>query len=98
MVEEGDTDPNHTKKCHFIDIMVRFEGSSGEVKITWVYGHTVWEKWVKVWNEIRQMGSIVRGSWMCIGDFNNISYSYEKEGGPKENGFHQCIHLRTSNE
>lgn len=26
------------------------------------------------------MGSRTRGSWVCIEDFNDISYSYEKDG------------------
>lgn len=85
MVDKRYQYPNHSKNPHLIDTLVYFNGSNGAVKITWVYGHPVWEEQIKVWDAIRYMGSNRTGHWMCIVDFNDVSYSYEKEGGrPKD--------------
>ena len=42
------------------------------------YGWPEAREKVKSWALIRQLGQIVEGSWMCIGDFNAILNSTEK--------------------
>nr|DAD45994.1 TPA_asm: hypothetical protein HUJ06_004224 [Nelumbo nucifera] len=39
------------------------------------------EVYGQVWNEIREIGSSITSPWMVVGDFNEILYPEEKQGG-----------------
>ncbi|XP_028798620.1 uncharacterized protein LOC114754051 [Neltuma alba] len=63
-------------------IHVSLESNSFTVPkyVTFVYGAPGNDKKMLVWNEMRRLGSGVRGSWLCLGDFNDVISEEEKWG------------------
>jgi hypothetical protein len=50
-------------------------------RLTGVYGEPRWEDKYKTWDRIRELHSQHNLPWVLIGDFNEILFSHEKEGG-----------------
>lgn len=46
-----------------------------------VYGPTVWKEKSSFWNELQQLNRDEHQPWFCMGDFNDILCSAEKQGG-----------------
>jgi hypothetical protein len=46
-----------------------------------MYGKPKWEDKYKTWDKIRELHSNSNLPWALIGDFNEIIFSHEKEGG-----------------
>lgn len=68
------------KTKNWIDITV--ESSDDEVwRLTGFCGEPKWEDKHLSWDYIRDLHHQTRLLWVVIGDFNQILYSYEKEGG-----------------
>lgn len=59
--------------------------TTGEDKwrFTGIYGEAQAELKYKTWELLRSLHSEVTGSipWLCVGDFNEILFHHEKEGG-----------------
>ena len=51
------------------------------LRIFWVYGPIKFEERQEVWSLISNKGKDIDIPWVCIGDFNDIFYNYEKEWG-----------------
>ena len=69
------------KSKNFIDVVV---GAPGDEpwRFTGFYGEPRWEDKHLSWGYIRSLYQQDRLLWMVGGDFNEILYSHEKEGGP----------------
>lgn len=63
---------------YFIDVTV---GAGEEWRMTGIYGEPRWEHKDQTWNALRQLKNASSLPWLVLGDFNEILYNYEKEGG-----------------
>jgi hypothetical protein len=65
---------------NFIDVTV---GDSGDQqwRFTGFYGEPSWDKRDESWGYIRQLNLEADLPWLLVGDFNEILYAHEKEGG-----------------
>jgi hypothetical protein len=50
-------------------------------RVTGIYGEPRWQDKFKTWEKIRELNQNNTLPWIIIGDFNEILYSHEKEGG-----------------
>ncbi|XP_028801080.1 uncharacterized protein LOC114756308 [Neltuma alba] len=48
--------------------------------VTYVYGAPRAEEKEEVWRKMRSIANGVQGTWLCMGDFNDLVSVYEKEG------------------
>jgi hypothetical protein len=62
----------------FIDVLVKGEQ---DWRFTGFYGEPSWENKYKSWEYIRELHAEDNLPWLIIGDFNEILFSWEKEGG-----------------
>jgi hypothetical protein len=46
-----------------------------------LYGEPKWEDKYKMWDKLRKPNGNIDIPWIVIGDFKEILYSHEKEGG-----------------
>ncbi|KAF7822883.1 reverse transcriptase [Senna tora] len=46
-----------------------------------IYGPPVDKDHRIAWDQLRAFGKSIQGSWLCVGDFNDVLYHFEKEGG-----------------
>ena len=69
-------------KCkNLIDMEVNEEGVDQQFRVFWVYGLTDFDEKQGVWKMISERARSIKVSWLCIGDFNDILFNYEKDGG-----------------
>jgi hypothetical protein len=64
----------------YIDIRV-VESETKIWRLTGIYGEPRWEDKYKTWDKLRQLKHINNLPWIVIGNFNEIIFSHEKEGG-----------------
>jgi hypothetical protein len=50
-------------------------------RFTEIYGEPRWEDKYKTWDKIREQKNVSNLPWLLMGDFNEILFSDEKEGG-----------------
>jgi hypothetical protein len=50
-------------------------------RLTGIYGEPKWEDKFKTWDKLRELSVSQNLPWIVIGDFNEILFSHEKEGG-----------------
>jgi hypothetical protein len=50
-------------------------------RFTGIYGEPRWEDKYKTWDMMRNLNGNNNLPWLIMGDFNEISFSHEKEGG-----------------
>src|SRR5262249_15516479 len=64
-------------------IHVKLVFSSFEVLkfVTFMYGPLKEKEREKVWDKMRNLVRVVNGTWVCMGDFNDMALVMEKEGG-----------------
>jgi hypothetical protein len=65
---------------NYIDVSIH-EGPNKIWRLTGIYGEPKWEDKYKTWDKIRELRSQCNLPWVLIGDFNEILYATEKEGG-----------------
>jgi endonuclease/exonuclease/phosphatase family metal-dependent hydrolase len=65
---------------NYIDVSVQ-ESLDKVWRLTGVYGEPRWDDKYKTWERIRELHAQSNLPWVLIGDFNEILYSHEKEGG-----------------
>ena len=68
------------KSKNFIDVKMGSEADEGW-RFTGFYGESRWEDKHLSWGYIRGLYHQDRLPWVIAGDFNEIMYSHEKEGG-----------------
>ena len=63
---------------YFIDVSVH-----GETvwRLTGIYGEPSWEHKEATWEVLRTLHGIMTMPWLVLGDFNEILYNHEKDGG-----------------
>lgn len=67
---------------YFIDVIV---DDGREWRLTGIYGESRWEHKGKTWEALRYLHGMMDRPWMELGDFNEILFHHEKEGGrPRE--------------
>jgi len=66
---------------HHIDAVI-IEEDGFEWRLTGVYGESRSDEKEKTWELLRDLKSRFRLPWLCYGDFNEILFNHEKEGGP----------------
>ena len=49
--------------------------------VSFIYGPPVEEERLRVWDQLRAIASTMQGSWLCVGDFNDLLSQNEKLGG-----------------
>ena len=50
-------------------------------RMTGIYGEPRWEDKYKTWDKLRELKNQSNQPWVILGDFNEILFSHEKEGG-----------------
>jgi hypothetical protein len=50
-------------------------------RLTGIYGEPRWEDKYKTWDKLRELNNNSDLPWVVFGDFNEILFSHEKEGG-----------------
>ncbi|WVZ57425.1 hypothetical protein U9M48_007811 [Paspalum notatum var. saurae] len=71
---------------YHIDALV-WEENGVEWRLTGVYGEPKMEEKGKTWRLLRLLNKQYSKPWLCLGDFNEILFEYEKVGGqPKPMG------------
>ncbi|XP_075663020.1 uncharacterized protein LOC142632520 [Castanea sativa] len=66
--------PNH------IDVIVHTQ-TSPTWRLTGIYGHSVEERKIETWRLMRHLHARASLPWVCLGDFNELLASDEKNGG-----------------
>jgi hypothetical protein len=64
----------------YIDVRV-IERPEKIWRLTGIYGEPRWEDKYKTWDKLRELNNNSDLPWVVIGDFNEILFSHEKEGG-----------------
>ena len=72
----------------YIDVRV-IEGPDKIWRLTGIYGEPRWEDKHKTWDKLRELHGVSNLPWAIIGDFNEILFSHEKEGGNRRP--HRCM-------
>ncbi|XP_051204973.1 uncharacterized protein [Lolium perenne] len=65
---------------NYIDVSVH-ESPEKIWRLTGIYGEPKWEDKYKTWDKLRELRTQNNMPWVVIGDFNEILFSTEKEGG-----------------
>lgn len=82
---------------HHIDALVMAADNFCEWRLTGIYGWP--EEHMKdcTWNLIKDLALVPHKEWICLGDFNQILYHHEKQGGVRRDDrklekFRDAIH------
>jgi hypothetical protein len=76
---------------NYIDVQIN-EGPNKVWRLTGIYGEPRWEDKYKTWDKIRELKNNSNLPWILLGDFNEILFSHEKEGGnPRPHNFMQAF-------
>lgn len=83
------------KGRYHIDVVVVGEGGS-KWRLTGVYGESKAGERENTWRLLRTLHAQVNLPWLCLGDFNEILFVGEKEGGPTRaqgcmEAFRRCL-------
>jgi hypothetical protein len=63
-------------------IDVRIVENPGKIwRLTGIYGEPRWEDKYKTWDTLRDLNNSSKLPWVVMGDFNEILFLHEKEGG-----------------
>lgn len=83
-IREVEVTPN------YIDVIIQ---DGVEWRLTGIYGEPRWDQKERTWAALRSIKSNVNEPWIVIGDFNEILYNHEKEGGqPRSQRQLQAFH------
>jgi hypothetical protein len=66
---------------NYIDVMINGNDAVTNWRLTGIYGEPSWSEKYKTWERLRELHGQINSRWMVIGDWNEILYSHEKEGG-----------------
>jgi hypothetical protein len=76
---------------NYIDVCVT-ESLDKVWRLTGIYGEPRWEDKYKTWDKLRELNGQHNLPWVVLGDFNEILFSHEKEGGnPRPHGYMQAF-------
>jgi hypothetical protein len=64
----------------YIDVRI-IESVDKIWRLTGIYGEPRWQDKFRTWEKIRELNQNNTLPWLIIGDFNEILFSHEKEGG-----------------
>lgn len=69
------------KSKNLIDTRVEFLATGAKFKASWIYGTPYREKKEAFWDWLGTTLQSTMIPWICIGDFNEILWAFEKKGG-----------------
>jgi hypothetical protein len=76
---------------NYIDVKIT-EGPNNIWRFTGLYEEPRWEDRYKTWDKLRELKNIFTLPWVVMGDFSEILYSHEKEGGnPRPQSYMQAF-------
>jgi hypothetical protein len=76
---------------NYIDVRV-VESANKVWRLIGLYGEPRWQDKYKTWDKMRELKAQYDLPWAIIGDFNEIMFSYEKDGGnPRPEPFIQAF-------
>jgi hypothetical protein len=76
---------------NYIDVRV-VESANKVWRLTGLYGEPRWQDKYKTWDKMRELKAQYDLPWAIIGDFNEIMFSHEKDGGnPRLEPFMQAF-------
>jgi len=64
----------------YIDVECKDPSSGHIMEITFVHAPTTLSERLLLWQKLRELHSDNHHPWLCVGDFNEILYSWEKVG------------------
>lgn len=64
----------------FVDSICNLEETKQRMHITFVYAPNDFQQRLRLWEEIHQTNRLNCDPWLCVGDFNEILYQWEKVG------------------
>jgi hypothetical protein len=64
----------------YIDVKV-LDGNNSVWRLTGFYGEPKWQDRYKSWDKMRELNGQYDLPWVVLGDFNEILFSHEKDGG-----------------
>jgi hypothetical protein len=67
------------KSENYIDVFIGV-GQENIWRFTGFYGEPSWENKHLSWDRLRDLKAVTTMPWVVMGDFNEILYSFEKEG------------------
>ena len=81
----------------YINALIDYDNSDGVWRFTRFYGHPETNKREETWTLLKSLKHNNQIPWLCIGDFNEITSSFEKAGGNirqarQMDRFHRVIH------
>ena len=68
------------KMSNYIDVFVG-SNRNNVWRFPGLYGEPKWQDKYKAWKRLRDLHATVALPWLVMGDFNEILYPFEKEGG-----------------
>jgi hypothetical protein len=75
---------------NFIDVIIEDEI---DWRFTGIYGEPSWNQKHITWDALRDLHGQLQLPWLALGDFNEILFNYEKEGGrPRTQQAMQLFH------
>jgi len=63
---------------YYIDVVIQ---DVEEWRLTGIYGEPNWDRKERTWEALRSLHNGESLPWLALGDFNEILFHYEKEGG-----------------
>jgi len=66
--------------CHFIDTICTKNQTAKTMRLTCLHALSIYHHRQQVWADIRQIRTSSSFPWVCIGDYNDILYHWEKQG------------------
>lgn len=75
-----------------IDAVVK-EEDGFKWRLTGIYWESHMERKVETWRLLHRLQNRIQLPWFCLGNFNGVLFSHEKQGGaPREHRYMQNFH------
>lgn len=79
---------------YYIDVAV---GEGEQWRLSGIYGEPNWDHKYRTWEALRHLKNCSSLPWLAVGDFNEILFHFEKEGGRARSqkqmqDFHDALH------
>jgi len=64
----------------FVNITCQQSVTGKKMRITFIHAPYTYPKRLKLWESLRQISSTNTLPWVCLGDFNEVHFFWEKSG------------------
>ena len=69
-----------SSSTYFVDVLCVMGENKQKMRITFVHAPTDFQDRLRLWDRIQQISCLNVDPWLCVGDFNEILYHWEKVG------------------